>query len=274
MEGNKMNSFVVCHMDKYKESDLGGLGNHIDRIKISKNVDAERVKENFELVEVKGSFKKMVLERIKQGYLGKRKLRDNSVKSCGFILTGSPEIMNKLSKKEILNWASKNHEFFSERYGSKNIVRCSLHLDEETPHLHLHLVPLTEDGRLSAKDIFNKLEMKQLQSSYAEAMSEFGLKRGVSSPDRKHITTKQFYKYLEVNEMDAEELLKSPLAKEIVGKMLQELQGQEQIRNMQELTKSTNKNYYERNEQEVSRRASERRTTGENKHKGSKPNLQ
>ncbi|MFA9371001.1 MAG: MobV family relaxase [Labilibaculum antarcticum] len=269
-----MNSFAVCHMDKYKGSDLGGLGNHIDRIKISKNVDSERVKNNLELVEAKGSLKKMVADRIRNGYLGKRKLRDNAVHCCGFILSGSPELMNNLSKKEILNWAAKNHEFFSDRYGIENIVRCSLHLDEETPHLHLHLVPLTEDGRLSAKDIFNKIEMKQLQSTYAEAMREFGLKRGVSSPDRKHITTKQFYKYLEVNEMDAEEVLKSPIAKEIVGKMLQELQGQEQIRNMQELTKSTNKNYYERNEREVSRRARERNKIGENNNKGSKPNLQ
>ena len=160
-----MNNFVVCHMDKYKQADLGGLGNHIDRTKIPKNADAQRVKNNLELVKVTGTLKTMVLDRIKNGYQGKRKLRDNAVRCCGFILSGSPDVMQQMTKKEILTWAAKNFEFFANRYGGENIVRCSLHLDEETPHLHLHLVPITSDGRLSAKDIFNKVEMQQLQSS-------------------------------------------------------------------------------------------------------------
>ena len=247
-----MKTFTVCHMTKYKESDLGGLENHIDRKKISKNVDKNRVKDNLELVAVTGTLKQMVKSRIDQGYLGKKKLRDNAVKSCGFILSGSSDVMNSLSKSEILKWAKKNYEFFARRYGEENIVRCSLHLDEETPHLHLHLVPLTKQGKLSAKDIFNPVEMKQIQSTYAEEMAEFGLKRGVSNSDRKHITTRQFYKYIESNEIDAEKIINNPNAKELVGKMLQELQMLEQIKFMEELTKSTNQNYLERNERQIS----------------------
>ena len=244
---------MVCHMDKYKQADLGGLGNHIDRTKIPKNAIAERVKDNLELVKVTGTLKSMVQKRIEFGYTGKRKLRDNAVRCCGFILSGSPEIMKQMSKKELLTWSAKNYKFFANRYGVENIVRCSLHLDEETPHLHLHLVPITSDGRLSAKDIFNKVEMQQLQTSYAKEMEEFGLKRGVSGSNRKHVSTSQYYKYVETNELDAEQILESPSAKEIVGKMLQQLEGLEQIKNMEELTKSTNKNYYERNEREVSK---------------------
>ncbi|WP_434780990.1 plasmid recombination protein [Bacillus subtilis] len=28
-------------------------------------------------------------------------------------------------------------------------------MDEATPHMHVGIVPITEDGRLSAKDFFN-----------------------------------------------------------------------------------------------------------------------
>ena len=43
---------------------------------------------------------------------------------------------------------------FLEQHQSKGtILSAVVHMDEKTPHMHLCFVPLTEDGRLSAKDI-------------------------------------------------------------------------------------------------------------------------
>jgi diadenosine tetraphosphate (Ap4A) HIT family hydrolase len=214
----------------------------------------------------------MVDDRIEKGYQGKRKIRENAVRDCGFILSGSPEVMQNLDRKELLSWAAKNYEFFGNRYGKENIVRCSLHLDEETPHLHLHLVPLTKAGKLSAKEIFTPLEMKQLQTQYAKEMEEFGLKRGIEGSNRKHVTTREFYKYLEANEMDAKEILDNPKAVEIVGKMLQQLQAEQQIKNMESL-KTSKSNYYERNESKLHEGTGERKEPGENNSKGFTPGL-
>ncbi|MEB0182981.1 plasmid recombination protein, partial [Pseudomonas sp. CCC3.2] len=38
------------------------------------------------------------------------------------------------------------------RHGGANIVCAAIHLDETTPHLVAYIVPLTKDGRLSARD--------------------------------------------------------------------------------------------------------------------------
>ena len=42
--------------------------------------------------------------------------------------------------------------------GIENVINATVHMDEATPHMHLGIVPVTEDGRLSAKDIFTKTD--------------------------------------------------------------------------------------------------------------------
>ena len=43
---------------------------------------------------------------------------------------------------------------FIQKYQSKDtIISAVVHMDEKTPHMHLCFVPLTEDKRLSAKEI-------------------------------------------------------------------------------------------------------------------------
>lgn len=38
-------------------------------------------------------------------------------------------------------------------YGAENILYVTVHMDEKTPHMHFGVVPITEDGRLSVKEI-------------------------------------------------------------------------------------------------------------------------
>jgi hypothetical protein len=87
-----------------------------------------------------------------------------------------------------------NRQFVHERFGLQNTVRFSLHMDEHTPHLHMVVVPMTKDGRLSAKEVLGgPKEMKQLQSDYAEAMKPFGLSRGLENSPAKHTDIREFY---------------------------------------------------------------------------------
>ena len=55
--------------------------------------------------------------------------------------------------------------WFSDRYGADRILNATVHMDETTPHLHVGVVPITQDGRLSAKAIFTKTEMKPYKQS-------------------------------------------------------------------------------------------------------------
>ena len=46
-------------------------------------------------------------------------------------------------------------------------VSAVVHMDEKTPHMHLCFVPLTEDGRLCAKEIIgNKKKLTWWQDEF------------------------------------------------------------------------------------------------------------
>jgi len=56
------------------------------------------------------------------------------------------------------------------------------------------VVPITQDGRLSAKEfIGNKTKMSADQDTFAEAVKEIGLQRGIKGSKAKHQTIKQYY---------------------------------------------------------------------------------
>lgn len=59
-------------------------------------------------------------------------------------------------------------QFLEEKYGEKNVVDMRWHFDESTPHLHATVVPITQDGRLCAKELFapTKKSMEKWQKEY------------------------------------------------------------------------------------------------------------
>ena len=90
-------------------------------------------------------------------------------------------------------WLKANVEFAKKEFGAKNIVRFTLHMDEKTPHIHCVHVPLTKDGRLSAKELMGgRFLLRDRQDRYAKAMSEFGLERGVKNSGVKHEKTREY----------------------------------------------------------------------------------
>jgi DNA-binding helix-hairpin-helix protein with protein kinase domain len=96
---------------------------------------------------------------------------------------------------ELEKWTKANYEFACEKYGKENIIRFSLHRDETTPHIHCVVVPLTDDGRLSAKEVVgNRNDLKSLQDNYAEAMKLFGLERGVEGSLAAHTGREEYIK--------------------------------------------------------------------------------
>lgn len=181
-----MKQYCVYHSQKGTGSG-GGLGNHIDRVPGREhtyhNADPNRKHLNQEFAKkYKGkSLSESIAERLKEGYNGKRKIRTDAKKYIANILTGSHERMTEIFKdKQLANeWLKENYKFACEEFGKDNIVRFTLHMDEKTPHIHCVTVPLTKDGRLSAKEIFgNAKQLKERQDKYAERMAKFGLERG------------------------------------------------------------------------------------------------
>lgn len=107
------------------------------------------------------------------------------------------DILTSYSKDSNVNveiWAAKNVEWFKKTFGEENIISCTLHMDETTPHIHAEIVPIVE-GRLCAKALTaGRKAMSDMQTSYGKAMEECGLTRGHKASKSKKKDLKKFYK--------------------------------------------------------------------------------
>jgi len=56
---------------------------------------------------------------------------------------------------------------------------CHCHMDEYNPHVHIGVIPVTKDGRLSARDLFNPKSLEKLQTDFHQQVYRlYGLERG------------------------------------------------------------------------------------------------
>src|SRR5699024_8631067 len=81
--------------------------------------------------------------------------------------------------KDKIRFYEESNKLFTERYGKQNIAYATVHNDEQTPHMHLGVVPM-RDGKLQGKNVFNRQELLWLQDKFPEHMKKqgFELKRG------------------------------------------------------------------------------------------------
>lgn len=70
-----------------------------------------------------------------------------------------------------------------EEYGKENLLYATVHMDEITPDMHYGVIPITKDGRLSAKEVVgNKKALTEFQDRFNTYINKQGydLKRGIS----------------------------------------------------------------------------------------------
>lgn len=126
------------------------------------------------------------------------KRRKDAVLAVEYLMTASPEWWKQASPERQDEFFQKSLTWLAQKYGQDRIFVATVHRDETSPHLSAFVVPLTRDGRLSAKEfIGDRAQMSIDQTTYAEAVKELGLERGVKGSRAKHQTVKAFYAALE-----------------------------------------------------------------------------
>jgi len=126
------------------------------------------------------------------------KRRKDAVVCVEYVFTASPGWWSEASKEQQDEFFKRSTAWAMRKYGKDNVIAAGIHRDESTPHLSLFVTPVTEDGRLSAKQfIGNKKQMSLDQDSFAAAVKPLGLERGVRGSQAKHERVKRFYGALE-----------------------------------------------------------------------------
>lgn len=201
--------FCIMRTEKRKRTDITGIQKENNRTATGYNnsVNRERSELNVPLIQSNNWTQDIKAEIDRAG----AHTRSNSVVALDTLYTASPQFFDDKTQEQTEHFFKECLQFHQERFG--HIISAVIHYDETTPHLHVVSVPLTQDGRLSARDVIgNRAKMGRTQDMFYEQVGKvYGLDRGErgDGQEKKEHTSAQEHKLREVKankERELEEL--------------------------------------------------------------------
>lgn len=190
--------YAILRFAKYKGPEITNIEAHNERTKekyaSNPDIDPNRSHLNFHLVEPERRYRAEAERQIKEAGC---RTRSDSVRVVEALVTATPGFFQGKKKSEIKIFFQEALEFIGQNQDPKTIISAAVHMDEKTPHMHISFVPLTEDGRLCAKEILgNKKKLSQWQDRFwGHMVKKFpDLERGesASKTGRDHIPPRVF----------------------------------------------------------------------------------
>ena len=197
--------YGILRFAKYKGPEIGHIEAHNERTKeqyaSNPDVDTSRSQNNFHLVTPDRKYRAEAEKQIAEAGC---RTRSDSVRMVEALITASPEFFKGKKKSEIREYFTYALDFIKAHQDEKTIISAVVHMDEKTPHMHLCFVPLTEDGRLSAKDIIgNKKKLIWWQDEFWKHMVKKypELERGESASQtgREHLPPRLYKEAVHLN---------------------------------------------------------------------------
>ena len=190
--------FAILRFAKYKGPTISRIEAHNERTKefyaSNPDIKTELSKYNFHLVKPSDKYRAEADRMIREAGC---KARKDSVRMVETLVTASPEFFAGKKPGEVKEFFEYALEFLKTKQAEETIVSAVVHVDEKTPHMHLCFVPITADGRLSAKEIVgNKKKLTQWQDEYWKHMvkkyPDFERGESASITGRIHIPPRLF----------------------------------------------------------------------------------
>ena len=169
--------FCIMRTEKRKRTDLGGIQRENTRTATEYNNKVAPGMDIFNVVlKESDNWLQDINNEIKAAGA---KPRSNSVLALDTLYTASSEFFQGKTNEENDKFFRDCLRFHESHFG--HIISAIVHYDETTPHLHIISVPLTQDGRLSARDVIgNKARMSKTQDEFFEQVGRgYGLERGI-----------------------------------------------------------------------------------------------
>ena len=205
-------SYSILRVARVKgSSNSKGIQKHNQRENINynnKDINHENTYKNYDLInENKIDYSSKIEDTIHANYSGKRAIRKDAIKHVDGLITSDNEFFNNLSEEETNQFFRDSLDFLEQEYGKENMLYATVHLDEKVPHMHFGFVPLTDDGRLSAKEkLGNKKAMTELQDRFNQYVNAKGyeLQRGTAKEvsERQHQDIDKFKKETEYHKQE------------------------------------------------------------------------
>ena len=201
-------SYAIIRNTKYKRENLKGIYRHNERRNknySNKNINPELSHLNYSLKDCKHSYEKE-FDLIKEKYNLKGQIKTVSNIACEYIITSDKEYFNSIGIDETKRYFETAYKFVCEykNLGEQYILSAKVHMDEETPHMHLVFIPVvhTKDkkgnciDKIACSEFWKaKDSYRQLQDSFYNYMvaNNFELERGNPS-ERVHLSVEDYKK--------------------------------------------------------------------------------
>ena len=199
--------YAILRFAKYKGPEIGHIESHNERTKekyaSNPDINTARSHLNFHLVTPERKYRAEAEKQIAEAGC---RTRSDSVRVVEALVTASPEFFKGKKKAEVKAYFTEALDFIQKYQSKETIISAVVHMDEKTPHMHLCFVPLTEDKRLSAKEIVgNKKKLTWWQDEFWKHMVKKypDLERGESASEtgRTHIPPRLFKEAVHLNRM-------------------------------------------------------------------------
>lgn len=217
-------SYAIIRNEKLTKAQAMGAYKHNERKTknhSNKNIDSSRTELNYYLKKNELSYIKE-FDRIKKKYNLKGQIRSNSNIICEMVFTSDQKFFDEIGYEESKRYFTESYNFICnyKNLGKQNIISAVVHMDEDTPHMHLLFIPVvhTTDkqgnkiDKVCCRDFWRgKNSYRDLQNAYFKHISEkgFKLERGelVEVTNREHYSIQEYKKI--TNYENTKELLKN-----------------------------------------------------------------
>lgn len=197
--------FCVMNIQKRKKNDITGIQREATRTATAYNNQVQPGMDalNVSLIQSNNWMQDIQAEIDRAG----AKTRANSVVALDAIYTASKDFFKDKSTEECNQYFQDCLQFHQRKFG--HIVSAVVHYDETTPHMHILSVPLTQNGRLSAREIVgNRANLSRMQTEFFEQVGKsYELERGIQmdGQEKKKRITAQEHKLRQVKQAKARE---------------------------------------------------------------------
>ena len=217
-------SYAIIRNTKYKRENLKGIFRHNERRNknySNENIDKEKSYLNYSIKSPQYSYEKE-FDRIREKYNLKGQIKTVSNIACEYIITSDHDYFEKIGEEETKRFFETAYKFVAEykNLGEQYILSAKVHMDEQTPHMHLIFLPVvhTTDkkgnsiDKLACSEFWKaKDSYRQLQDAFYKYMVEngFDLQRGLPKEEtnRQHYSVEEYKKI--TNFKETKEVLKN-----------------------------------------------------------------
>ena len=202
-------SFAIIRNTKYKRENLKGIYRHNERRNknySNDNRDKEKSYLNYSLKSPKYRYDKE-FDIMKEKYDLKGQIKTVSNIACEYIITSDKQFFEEIGEEETKRYFETAYQFVAEykNLGEQYIMSAKVHMDEETPHMHLIFLPVVHKqdkkgnniDKLACSEFWKEKDSyRRLQDAFYQYMTShnFKLERGVPKEEtgREHIDIKEY----------------------------------------------------------------------------------